>query len=150
MVPHQRPGPELSARELHDILRLRVAVFVVEQACPYDEVDGLDLEPTTVHWWLADDGGIACYLRTMADPGATLRIGRVVTRADRRSQGLSGRLLTDVLARHGTRDSILAAQSHLRPFYEGHGYAVDGPEVIEDGIPHVPMRRPGRPPPPRP
>lgn len=137
-----RSGPDLSAAELEAVLALRVAVFVVEQACPYQEVDGRDLEPGTTHRWLADDGGVAAYLRTLQEPDGTLRIGRVVTRPDARSRGLAAQLLTGVLADHPDVPTVLAAQSRLRAWYEGFGYAVDGPEFLDDGIPHLPMRRP--------
>lgn len=142
MVPHQRLGPELSADELYQLLRLRVDVFVVEQACPYPDLDGRDLEPGTAHRWLADDEGIACYLRTLEEPDGTLRIGRVVTRPDRRSRGLAAQVLAGVLADHPDRTTVLAAQSHLSAMYQRHGYQADGPEFVEDGIPHRPMRRP--------
>ncbi|MDH4364076.1 MAG: GNAT family N-acetyltransferase, partial [Acidimicrobiia bacterium] len=100
MVFHHRLGPELTAAELHAVLALRVAVFVVEQACPYPEVDGRDLDATTGHRWLADGTGIACYVRTLHEPSdsGAVRIGRVVTRADRRGEGLAAHLLAGVLA----------------------------------------------------
>jgi ElaA protein len=142
MVPHQRFGLELSVQELYDILQLRVAVFVVEQACPYPELDGRDLEPTTHHRWLRDGQGIACYLRTLRESHGAVRIGRVVTRFDRRGERLSSRLLEAVLADTAGTVTVLDAQSHLRTFYERFGYRVVGPVFIEDGIPHVPMQRP--------
>jgi len=148
MVFHHRLGPELTAAELHAVLAVRVAVFVVEQACPYPEVDGRDLDATTGHRWLADDAGIACYLRTLHQPGddGTVRIGRVVTRADRRGEGLAARLLTGVLA--GTdaagQPTVLDAQTRLQGWYEGFGYAVTGPEFLDDGVAHVPMHRAAR------
>ncbi len=149
MVFHHRLGPELTAAELHAVLALRVSVFVVEQACPYPEVDGRDLDADTGHRWLADHAGIVCYLRTLHEPdyGGAVRIGRVVTRADRRGEGLAARLLDDVLT--GTdaagHPTVLAAQTRLQPWYEGFGYAVTGPEFLDDGVPHVPMHRPARP-----
>ncbi len=146
MTPvYLRSGPELSAAELHAVLALRVAVFVVEQACPYQEVDGRDLEPGTTHRWVADSAGVAAYLRTLAEPDGTLRIGRVVTRPDARGQGLAARLIAGVLADHPAATTVLSAQSHLQSWYDGFGYEADGPELLEDGIPHRPMRRPGRP-----
>lgn len=134
-------GPDLTAEQLHDLLRLRVDVFVVEQVCPYHEIDGRDLEPETEHWWFETDGGIGASVRVLSDP-AGRRIGRVVTRINRRGEGLAGRLIRSVLARHGHLTTVLDAQSHLRTFYESLGYQVTGPEFIEDGIPHLPMTRP--------
>jgi ElaA protein len=141
MVLHHRLGTELTAQELHDILTLRVAVFVVEQACAYPEIDGRDLEPATTHRWLSDNQGIAAYLRTLAEPEGAIRIGRVVTRPDRRGEGLSGRLVQGVLADNPGSVTVLAAQSHLTAFYQRFGYGPDGPQFVEDGIPHTPMRR---------
>ena len=130
---------ELTGRELHDLLRLRVDVFVVEQDCAYPELDGRDPEPGTRHVWIADDRGPAAYLRVL-DDGAARRIGRVVTRSDARGAGLAGRLVEHVLA--GTPAPwVLDAQSHLASWYEARGFDVVGPEFVEDGIAHVPMRR---------
>lgn len=135
-------GDRISARDLHDLLRLRVDVFVVEQECPYPEIDGRDLEPTTTHYWFADDAGPTATIRTLHDD-AGRRIGRVATRLDARGQKLSSLLLEDILEREGHDTTVLDAQSHLRHFYERFGYVVCGPEFIEDGIPHLPMTRPG-------
>lgn len=137
-------GPELSTRELHDILRLRVDVFVVEQECPYPELDGRDLDADTRHVWLEDSIGVASYVRVLADtPNGTeaRRIGRVVTRPDRRGEQLAGQLLHAVLERLGPVDTRLEAQSHLTAFYGAFGYEPSGAEYIEDGIPHTPMAR---------
>ncbi|MEV6969129.1 GNAT family N-acetyltransferase [Hamadaea sp. NPDC051192] len=132
---------ELTAATLYDLLKLRVDVFVVEQECPYPELDGRDPEPGTVHVWAADETGeILGYLRIL-DDGAELRIGRVVTSTKARGSGLGGRLMEQALAVVGDRPSVLDAQSHLTRFYERFGYAVAGPEFVEDGIPHTPMRR---------
>lgn len=137
---------ELSARTLHDLLKLRVDVFVVEQECAYPELDGRDVEPGTRHLWLERDGAIVAYLRILADPGGVARIGRVLVAPAARRQGLAGRLLTEALALVGERPCVLDAQSHLAGFYRAHGFTDTGPEFVEDGIPHLPMRRdPGEP-----
>ncbi len=132
---------ELDAVTLHDLVRLRVDVFVVEQACPYPELDGRDTEPGTEHVWVPDDSGPAAYLRTLDEPDGALRVGRVCVRRDARRLGLAGHLLTDVVARHGGRTLVLDAQSYLTGFYAGHGFVACGEEFLEDGIPHVPMLR---------
>lgn len=130
---------ELTAHELHDILALRVAVFVVEQACPYAEIDGRDTEPGTRHIWLADPG-VRAYLRVL-DDGDARRIGRVVTAPAARGGGLAARLVD-----HATATTagpwVLDAQAHLEPWYLARGFSVAGPAFVEDGIAHVPMRRP--------
>ncbi|MFG3419204.1 GNAT family N-acetyltransferase [Micromonospora sp. NPDC047730] len=134
---------DLDARTFHDLLRLRIDVFVVEQACPYPELDGRDVEPGTRHLWLDDDGAPAAYLRILADPGGVARIGRVVVTPRARGGGHAGRLMAAALEVVGDRPCVLEAQSHLVDFYARHGFAVSGPGYVEDGIPHTPMRREG-------
>lgn len=142
---------ELDAPTLHAIARLRVDVFVVEQACPYPELDARDAEPGTEHVWHTGDGvprdgdlvPVAAALRVLVEPAGARRIGRVVTAPHARGRGLAGVLLQDVVRRHGGADLVLDAQAHLAGWYGRHGFTVEGPEFLEDGIPHVPMRRPG-------
>ncbi|MAT05627.1 MAG: GNAT family N-acetyltransferase [Acidimicrobiaceae bacterium] len=134
---------QLSAREFHDLLRLRIDVFVVEQACPYPELDGSDVESGTEHHWIAEAGGApACYARTL-DDGAAIRIGRVVTAPPARGDGLAASLMTYLIGRFDDRPLVLDAQSHLAEWYTRFGFEHDGAEFVEDGIPHVPMRRGG-------
>ncbi len=132
---------ELDARTFHDLLRLRIDVFVVEQRCPYAELDGRDVEPGTRHLWLTRDGAVVAYLRILADPGGLARIGRVVVAPAARRGGYAGRLMAEALAVVGDRPCVLEAQSHLAGFYTRHGFVVSGPDYVEDGIPHTPMRR---------
>lgn len=135
-----RPFADLSPRELHDILRLRVDVFVVEQDCPYPEIDGRDVEPGTRHVWLGEPGGApAAYVRLLDDT-AHRRIGRVVTAPAARGRRLAARLIEHLL-RSSDGPWVLDAQAHLADWYAGLGFRVDGDEFVEDGIPHVPMRR---------
>ncbi|MEU4675759.1 GNAT family N-acetyltransferase [Micromonospora sp. NPDC023737] len=133
--------PDLTTRTFHDLLKLRIDVFVVEQNCPYPELDGRDVEPGTRHLWLTDGGTPLAYLRILADPGGVARIGRVVVAPHARGGGHAGRLMTEALALVGDRPCVLEAQSHLVGFYARHGFTVSGPEYVEDGIPHTPMRR---------
>lgn len=142
---------ELTTTELYALLRLRCDVFVVEQACPYPDLDGRDTEPGTVHHWIAneriadddeDEGAVAAYLRTLTQPDGTLRIGRVATAPSARRRGLAAALVEHVSAT--TSGPItLDAQSHLAEWYRRLGYEICGDEFVEDGIPHVPMRRAG-------
>ena len=62
MKIQDRRFAKLSTRELHDIMRLRIDVFIVEQSCSYPELDGRDLEDGTRHVWMADDLGVVAYL----------------------------------------------------------------------------------------
>jgi len=131
---------EFDTLALYALLRLRVDVFVVEQECPYPELDGRDLEPTTRHIWI-DEGGmpVAC-LRLLAEPDGSHRISRVATAADQRHQGLAGLLVDHVMATTPGR-LVLDAQTYLEPWYVERGFARTGYEFTEDGIPHVPMER---------
>ncbi|WP_199430267.1 GNAT family N-acetyltransferase [Qaidamihabitans albus] len=134
-------GGELTAAQLHDILRLRVDVFVVEQECPYPEIDGRDLLPGTRHFWAQGEDGAAGYLRVLAEPGGVLRIGRVCTAPQARSTGLGARLMTAALEYAGGAECVLDAQTYAQGFYARFGFRPDGEEYLEDGIPHIPMRR---------
>ncbi|WP_457255725.1 GNAT family N-acetyltransferase [Pedococcus sp. P5_B7] len=122
---------------------LRSAVFVVEQDCPYLDLDGRDLEPLTRHLWVEQDGEPVATLRLL-DDGDQLRIGRVATAVSARGRGLAASLVRAALALAGERAVVLDAQSHLVDWYAGFGFAPSGRGFLEDGIPHTPMRRTGR------
>ena len=131
---------ELTPFEVYALCRLRVDVFVVEQECPYPELDGRDTEPSTVHLWFEADGGIAATIRVL-DDGATRAIGRVATAVAFRGRGLAARLIDEGIALCGSAPITLGAQAHLESWYERFGFRRSGPGYVEDGIPHVPMRR---------
>ena len=128
---------ELTALELHGILRLRSDVFVVEQQCAYADIDGRDADPETEHLWIDEDGDVVAALRILQSD--VPRIGRIVSRADRRGRGLASVLLTAALERT-SRPVELNAQARLSQWYEGFGFARCGDEWVEDGITHVRMR----------
>ncbi len=125
--------------------RLRQEVFVVEQQCPYPDLDGRDEEPATRHVLLRTEpaGTLAGYLRVL-DDGGRARVGRVVLARSARGRGLADVLMRAALVEVGHRVSVLDAQAPLAGWYGTHGYLVDGAEFLEDGIPHVPMRRSAR------
>ncbi|MEV1290294.1 GNAT family N-acetyltransferase [Micromonospora sp. NPDC049679] len=131
---------DLDTRTLYDLLRLRVDVFVVEQECAYPELDGRDTELGTRHLWLARDRAAVAYLRIL-DDGEVERIGRVVVAGAERGHGHAARLMEEALTVVGHRPCVLHAQAHLVDFYARYGFRPTGPEYVEDGIPHVPMRR---------
>jgi len=131
---------ELSPFEVYGLCRLRVDVFVVEQECPYPELDGRDVEPSTVHLWFERDGEILATIRVL-DDGATRAIGRVATATSARGQGLAARLMEEGIALCDGVPVTLGAQAHLAGWYERFGFRTSGPGYVEDGIPHVPMRR---------
>jgi len=140
-VIHVARWDDLPPRTLHDLVKLRVDTFVVEQQCPYPELDGRDVDPGTEHVWTADAAGPTSYLRVLREDPDAIRVGRVCTRKDARGTGLAAELMTGVLRRHGGREVVLDAQSHLVGWYERFGFAVTGPEYLDDGIRHTPMRR---------
>ncbi|SFL10865.1 GNAT family N-acetyltransferase [Geodermatophilus ruber] len=131
---------ELTPFELYALCRLRVDVFVVEQRCPYPELDGRDAEPATVHLWFEDDSGVLATIRVL-DEGERRTIGRVATAASARGRGLAGRLLEAGIELCGDAPISLGAQAHLEGWYGTFGFRRSGPGYVEDGIPHVPMRR---------
>lgn len=132
---------------LYALLRLRVDVFVVEQNCPYPELDGRDLEPRTRHYWLGGQGDpepVLGYLRLLKDPDGRYRIGRMCIASKARGQGLARRLMDAVLAEVGDGECVADAQRYLVDFYAGYGFEPDGRPFDWDGIEHVPIRRPKR------
>ncbi len=139
----------LAGTELYAILTARVDVFVVEQDCPYPELDGLD--QTARHLWALDGSGrVAAYARVTA-PGTRFSepsIGRVLTALDYRGLGLGRELMERAMKLSGEIYSgaplRISAQQHLEPFYASLGFNfVRGP-YPEDGIPHIEMIRPDR------
>ncbi|WP_089404408.1 GNAT family N-acetyltransferase [Geodermatophilus saharensis] len=135
---------ELTPFEVYGLCRLRVDVFVVEQQCPYPELDGRDVEPGTWHLWVPDDGeedgAVLATLRVL-DDGATRAIGRVATAAGARGRGLAARLVRAGIDLSEGLPVTMGAQAHLEEWYGRFGFRVSGPGYVEDGIPHVPMRR---------
>jgi ElaA protein len=132
---------DLDARTLYALLNLRTEVFVVEQECAYQELDGRDVEPGALHLWAERDGDVLAYLRLLEEPDGTVRIGRVCTRFGARGQGLSARLIEYAVKMADGRRIVLAAQAHLEPWYARFGFTRSGEPFVEDGIPHVPMAR---------
>ena len=134
---------DLPARTAYDVWRLRQQVFVVEQDCPYPDLDGRDLEEATRHVVLLDeDDRVVGTLRVLDDDGWA-RIGRVVVAPAARGRGLAALLMDEAMALCGDREVRLDAQTGLTGFYAGYGFEVTGPEFDEDGVMHVPMRRAG-------
>ena len=130
---------DLDARTAYDVWRLRQDVFVVEQSCPYPDLDGRDLEEGTRHVLLQDGGAVVGYARVLDDDDEW-RIGRVVLAAAARGRGLADPLLEAALTACPERPVVMNAQTPLRAWYERFGFEVDGPEFLDDGIPHLPMR----------
>lgn len=141
---HRRLSADLAPAMLYALLRLRVEVLVVEQACPYQELDGRDLDPTTRHFWLASYGAmedVQATLRMLEPVEGQFRIGRVCVAQHARGRGGARRLLEAALAEVGDAPCALDAQARMAGLYSGFGFVPSGSEFVEDGIVHVPMSR---------
>ncbi len=142
---------DLDNHELYAILRLRNAVFVVEQNCPYDDPDGLDQVALHLLARLPDVAGLAACLRVFP-PGADgtpARIGRVATAREVRGRGLGRLIMQEALGEIGRRFGPCAveisAQVASEPFYARLGFCRSSGDYDEDGIAHCAMRiEPGR------
>ena len=134
---------ELTKDELYALLKARTDVFVVEQHCPYPELDGLD--QSSLHLFCMDEAGrVRACMRMFPKSGepGTVRIGRVLT-IDR-GTGLGGRLLREGIRtareRLGAREIYVEAQSYAVGYYAREGFRVCSEEFLDDGIPHKQMR----------
>lgn len=140
---------ELTAREVHDILQARAAVFVVEQDCAFQDVDGADVQ--SWHLFAREGTDIAAYCR-LVPPGvkfAEASIGRVITTAAARGRGAGRALMKEALAQAASlwpRQPIrIGAQQRLEKFYQSLGFRTVSEPYDEDGIPHVEMLHSGAP-----
>lgn len=134
---------ELSTNELYDILRLRSEIFVVEQNCVYNDLDGLD--KAAVHQFLKKDGEIVAYSRLLK-PGTRFSeysIGRVVVKQSERGTGLGKEMMEEakryIVDKWGATKIKISAQSYLQRFYENLGFEIVTEMYPEDGIPHFGM-----------
>lgn len=130
---------ELSTAELYEILRARVNVFVVEQNCPYPELDGIDYN--SLHVYYEDNAKPLAYLRAYEMAPGVVRMGRVLT--VERGTGLGGKLLKEgireIREKFSPERIYIEAQSYAIGFYQREGFVVCSEEFLEDGIPHVKM-----------
>jgi ElaA protein len=139
---------ELASGQLYELLRLRVDVFVVEQACAYPELDGKDLLADTRHLTgRAKDGRLAAYARILA-PGvrfSDISFGRVVVAPLYRETGVGHLLVKQILAAAGRiwpgKGITISAQTYLTAFYQSHGFVPVSDPYLEDDIPHIDMAR---------
>lgn len=136
---------ELSVVELYQILQLRSEVFVVEQDCVYQDIDGKDEK--ALHLFAEADGELAVYCRLFG-PGDyfdAASIGRVVIGANYRDRKWGHELMKAAIKSieetWQTSAITISAQLYLKKFYESHGFVQDGEEYLEDGIPHIKMQR---------
>jgi ElaA protein len=134
---------ELTTEELHDIFQLRSEVFVVEQDCVYQDIDGKDKE--ALHIIGRTKGRLVAYTRCFA-PGFYFKeasIGRVVVAYKERKNKYGDEIMKvsiqAIQTHYQTQQISLSAQSHLKNFYKNHGFSQVGEGYLEDGIPHIMM-----------
>jgi len=133
---------ELSTAEFHDIIQLRLAVFVVEQDCVYQDLDGKDRTALHIIGKNEEDAIIAT-ARILHENSKKVIIGRVVVEKNLRKYGLGKELMkqsmSDIIRLYGNIQINIAAQKYLLNFYSSLGFVSSGKEYLEDGIPHVEM-----------
>lgn len=145
LIWHDWDVADLNVYSLHDILALRNQVFVVEQTCPYLDIDGRDLVDGNRHITAYHDGKLAACARLLAPHpnNDVVTIGRVIVAPHARGQHLGHQLMEHTLiacARHWPQKHLfLSAQAHLQTFYGAFGFVATGEEYDEDGIPHIDM-----------
>ena len=127
---------------------LRSEVFFLEQKIDEEEFDAADRDPTTLHLWIADDEGIAAYLRIVHNPdqaashdGIADSFGRMVVRKSARGRGLAQLLMARALEIAGDKPLYLHAQDYVTSLYAKFGFERRGELFHEAGIPHVLMVR---------
>ena len=142
------PFDKLTAREVHDLFQARVGVFVLEQKCPFQDVDGID--PDCWHLVGKEDGPILAYCRILP-PGlkyAEPSIGRVLTTAAGRKTGAGRALMREAVARTNAlwpgKAIRIGAQRYLERFYGDFGFVKASEPYDEDGIIHIEMVRAAR------
>ena len=132
---------ELTTKELYEILRSRAEIFVVEQDCVYQDLDGIDYR--SLHVYYENDGVIEAYLRAFEKENEpdVIQMGRVLTLEH--GKGLGGRILKDgieqVKEKMNPKIIFIEAQCYATGFYEREGFKICSEEFLEDGIPHVQM-----------
>ncbi|WP_147198949.1 GNAT family N-acetyltransferase [Pantoea sp. MBD-2R] len=138
---------ELSAPLLYQLLALRNAVFVVEQNCAYQDIDGADLAHENRHLLGWFDDRLLAYARILSpeEHSQPVKIGRVIVSSEARGLSLGNRLMeqaVDLCKEHWPQHKIkLSAQAHLQAFYGHFGFKTVSDVYLEDNIPHVDMEK---------
>lgn len=139
-----KPFQDLTVKELYAILQLRSEVFVVEQNCAYQDLDGIDQD--ALHLMGVTDSGLISYARLLK-PGTSYNeaaIGRVVVSPDQRGNGharaLIFKAIEECCREFHTHIIIISAQQYLESFYASLGFVTESDVYLEDNIPHIKMR----------
>lgn len=137
---------QLTTEQLYQLLKLRVDVFVVEQTCPYPELDNKDKVDDVYHLLGYQDGELIAYARLLP-PGisySNVSFGRVAIAQSARGKGLGQTLITTILSHcqqlWPNQDIDIGAQEYLLSFYQGFGFSAISKVYLEDDIPHLDMR----------
>lgn len=141
---------ELTSLQIHDIFAARQAIFVVEQASLYLDIDGKDLQALHLAAWSGNR--LAAYLRLLA-PGVSYpdepSLGRIITTKMARGSGIGRELVARGLEKihelYPTHATRIGAQAHLHKFYGSFGFVQSSEPYDEDGIMHIEMLRPAGP-----
>jgi ElaA protein len=131
---------ELTTKELYEILRLRAEIFVVEQNCVYQDLDGIDYN--SVHIFYEDNGRVLAYLRFYPLDENTVSLGRVVTLYHK--SGFGGKILKigldEIKKRFNPQTVVIHAQCQAKGFYEKFGFKETSDVFLEDEIEHIEMK----------
>ena len=136
---------ELTQIELYKVLQLRSEVFVVEQDCVYQDIDGRDQKAYHVLGY--SDNNLVAYTRFFAPCtyAGNTSFGRVVVKLDYRRYGYGKEMVAQTISaiqkRYGKQPIEISAQAHLTVFYQEFGFQQEGEGYLEDGIPHIKMIR---------
>jgi len=140
----EKPFNKLNHQELHDIYALRSEVFVVEQECVYQDIDGKDLN--SLHILGVDEGKLVAYARILGKGFSYsdyASIGRIVVSPAYRGRNIGHRLVDFSVKtsqkRYNQIPIKISAQAHLEKFYKEHHFKATGENYLEDGIPHIGM-----------
>ena len=133
---------DLTVKELHAIYFLRTEVFIVEQACAYQDVDEWDL--VSKHLYYEVDGELVSYARIIPSE-SQVKIGRVIVSPRHRKKNEGRKLLAKAVSycedQYSNLPIVISAQAHLENFYGEFGFKVASQEYLEDDIPHIDMIR---------
>jgi len=135
---------DLSVDEYFEILHLRIAIFVVEQNCPYQEVDHKDRK--SYHLFGRDQNGEIIAVTRIVPPGVSyteISIGRVALKKEHRGKGIADELMNEscrfIENNLGKQNIRISAQQHLLNYYTKHGFHQVGEMYLEDNISHIEM-----------
>ena len=143
---YERNFNELSLTMVHDMFALRSQIFVVEQKCVYQDIDGKDINAK--HVIGVEKEKVIAYARILnfhlSNP-TFVSIGRIIISKKERGKGYGHKLVDFCIGiinkRWPTKRIKISAQAHLKEFYEYHGFIKKGNEYLEDGIPHIEMNK---------